>query len=122
MRKLILLLSIVGAVLAQGADEPEGEHFVTGFEDRFHGGVHLLMTNHLPVAVSVRVNAELENAKADIPLPALFTLKPQAAIHAVTIEQEDAKRGWKMSWRYSFNVGDHRAKHDSNRVYQVPFR
>ena len=122
MSKLICLLFVAGAIAACAADQPEGDHMVKGFEDRFDGGVHLLMSNRLPVIVSVQVNAELKNAKADLPLLAMFTLKPHAAIRVVTIDQEDPQRGWKMNWRYSFNLGDHKAKHDSNMVYHVPFR
>ena len=122
MRKLFALLLVSGALTASGADKLDDEHIVKGFEDRFEGGVHLLMSNRLPVAVTVQVNAKLENAKADIPLPALFSLQPHAAIHAVTVEKTKPGRRWKMQWRYSFNVGDYRAKHDSNFVYHVPFR
>lgn len=119
MRMLCWLIMIAGTILACGADN---EQIVKGFEDRFEGGVHLLMSNRLPVVVSVRVNAEMENAKSDIPLPAMFSLPPGAAIHAVTIQQDDRGRRWNMNWRYSFNIGDHRARHDSNFVYAAPFR
>lgn len=90
--------------------------------DRFEGGTHLLLSNTLPFVVSVRITAEMKNARPDYPLPGLFTVGPKTAIHAVTVEQNDPTKAWSLNWSFNFNLGHHRAKHDSNRVYRVPFR
>jgi len=114
---LTLLLCRIGALAAD-----TGTNVVRGIMDRFEGGTHLLLRNSLPFTVSVRVSAEMENARADYPLPGLFTVGPTTAIHAVTVEQVDPARPWKLSWRFQFTPGDFRARHDSNRVYRLPFR
>lgn len=118
MRSLLLLTLGLATLSARPADT----NYVKAFTDRFEGGTHLLLSNRLPFVVSVQVDAAMENATADLPLPATFTLRPHSAIHAVTIEQGEPRRRWKLDWSYRYNLGDHRANHDSNRVYRVPFR
>ncbi len=117
MRPLLLTALLLTAIHTRAADT----NLVIAFTDRFEGGTHLLLSNTLPFVASVCVDAKLKNARADLPLPALFSIRPHAAIHAVTIERIE-RGGWKLDWSYRYNLGDHRAKHDSNRVYRVPFR
>jgi len=119
MCRLIGVVMIAcGLILGRAADTNSVRMFI----DRFEGGAHLLVTNSLPATVSIRVTAELDNAKSDYPLPATFVVPARTALHLVTMEQLDQFKGWNLSWGYSYNLGDFRAKPDPEQVYKVPFR
>ena len=118
MRILIALL-VLGSCSSLRAQETNA---VRMFLDQFDGGAHILATNTLPVVVSLRVSAELENAGSDYRLPGVFTVPAHSAVHIVTVEQKEAFKKWGLKWDYSFNLGDHRVKPDTNQVYQVPFK
>lgn len=118
LRILIVLIFFAGLREGRAADT----NVVRMFIDRFDGGAHLLVTNSLPAVVSVRVRADLENAKSDYPLPAIFTVPAHTALHLVTIERLEQFKGWSLNWGYAYNLGNFRAKPNPDEVYRVPFR
>ncbi len=116
LTQLLIILSISlftqnidGLIKITEAHQPDGSIDLVAFN-----------SGHCPYTVTLE--AELSNVRSRVPLPATFTVFPEAEHQVLTSLIPDKNAKWSYRFKYSYQMGDLKSgKHDDEQLYLLPY-
>lgn len=113
----VLTLAMPTAPLEAQQCEPTGPTITA---ERLGDRVDLWVDVVEHASVVVRLEADLTHMRADRRLPHVDTYRAGRRHRALTLRPEEGRR-WSYRYNYRWAWGDHRATHDDDYVYRLPF-
>ena len=113
----LLLVYTVQLCIAQDAEDK-----VRITDEKTETGLIIYGFNDDMVPYTVEINVQQTNLKSNKKFPLTTVLPPQSSqvvIAALTAIMPD--KGWSYGSQFTYYMGDHRAQHDDDFVYALPF-
>lgn len=72
-------------------------------------------------AVTITIEATLENMACNKPLPHTVEVAPGATVEVCAFSRSDSGKAWKYDYKWKSQIGSAKAQHDENAVYRFPY-
>ena len=114
---LLLLLVAVGGYPCHG----DGFPGVTVFDQKFPGGVKIMVRNTNMAAIAVRFECTLENLSSNRRFPLEMVAQPGQTVDVATLSVVERGVRWGFKRDHYYSWGDPAARHDPRIIYRLPY-